>query len=294
MGSAILYYLLLKPLSFLPLWVLYRLSDVLYLLIFFIFPYRKKVVRKNLRNSFPDKSTKELKSLERKFYRHFCDVIVESVKVFSIAEKEVIKRCRFTNSEIVQDYFEKGQSLIAVASHYANWELAALASNLQVDFQCVAIYAPLKNKFFNKKLKASRGRLGLQLLAKKELPEYMEGQFDWPIGLIFAADQSPPRHAKTIHWTTFLNQPTAFFLGAERYAKQMNWPVLFFYVRKIKRGYYEFTGTFVEEQVLESQEGAITEGHVRMLEALIMENPEYWLWTHNRWKRPPPVQTKTE
>ncbi len=289
MGAAIAYFLFLKPLSFLPFWILYRLSDILYLIVLYLVPYRKKVVLSNLRNSFSEKDERAIKLLQRKFYRHFCDVIVESIKMFSITKKEVIRRCRLTNPELLKPFYEAGQHLVIVAGHYANWELAAVGFDLQTAHQSVGIYAPLKNRFFNQRIYTSRSRLGMELVAKQNLRSFLGSLPKEPIGLLFASDQSPPKKAPTVYWTTFLNQPTAVFLGAERHAKELNWPVIFFYVRKVKRGYFEFTGEIVEQNPRKTADGEITERHVQMLDALIREHPEYWLWTHKRWKRTPPA-----
>jgi KDO2-lipid IV(A) lauroyltransferase len=284
--SAILYYLIIKPLSLLPFRVLYWLSDFLYLILYKVFGYRTSVVNANLTNSFPEKSPEEIKEIQDKFYHHLCDLIVESVKLFSISEKEILKRIKFVNPEVTNAYFDKGQNLMIVGGHSGNWEYT-IAGNLVVSHQIVALYSPLSNKFFEKKMKESRSRFGTSLLSTKDAKAFFKAGPETLSMMIFGSDQSPSSSTKA-YWTRFLNQDTAVSYGLEKYAKQYKYPVFYAGIRKIKRGCYEFSFELIEENPASTTYGEITEKHVRILENQILAQPEYWLWTHKRWKREKP------
>ncbi|HEY1872342.1 MAG TPA: lysophospholipid acyltransferase family protein [Chitinophagaceae bacterium] len=282
--SRVLYYLVLKPLSYLPLKLLYLLSDFLYLLLYKGFRYRKKVVRNNLLNSFPHKSTKDIIDIEKKFYSHFCDLIVESIRLFSISEKELRQRSKLLNPDVMNQLYCKGKSLIIVAGHYNNWEMGAAILGVQVKHHIVGIYTPMTNKFFDKKFLESRERFGLEMLSKKIVKDGFEKNKDLLTATLFATDQSPT-YSKRVHWTMYLNQPTPVLLGAERFAREYDFPVAYVYNNKIKRGYYEMEVRILEKDPTQTNDGEITEKHTRWLEKQIEEAPQYWLWTHKRWKR---------
>ena len=284
MVSRLLYYVILKPLSWLPLKLLYVLSDFFYLVLYKGFKYRQKVVRNNLVNSFPGKSIEEIIKIEQKFYSHFCDLIVESIRLFSISEKELGQRCKILNPEILDQFYDRGKSLIIVAGHYNNWEMTAAIMGTQVKHQMIGIYTPMSNKFFDRKFLKSRERFGLKMVANKLVKEGFEDNKERLTATLFATDQSPT-HSKRVHWTSFLNQFTAVFLGAERFAREYDFPVLYGHVNKIRRGYYETEVVVLENDPIQTPEGEITEMHTSRLEKQIKGTPQYWLWTHKRWKR---------
>lgn len=282
----IIYYLILKPLSLLPLWVLHLFSDVLFILSDKVIPYRRKVVEDNLRRCFPQLSDKEITTLRRKFYAHFCDLILESVKVFSISKKQAAKRFVVVNPELLDKYYEQGRSVVLSGGHYNNWEMAAVAVGFQIKAILVGIYAPLTNKYFDKKFFDSRSKFGLELIGRNEVKERLkqnheEGKLTVTV---FAGDQSPT-YSKKVYWTDFLGQDTAVMFGTEKYAREYDSAVLFANIRKVKRGYYELILEEIEEFPNEVPMGQVTEKHTRALERQILANPEYWLWTHKRWKR---------
>ena len=284
----LLFYIFVKPLSYLPLPILYRLSDFFYLIVYYGIKYRKAVVFNNLRNAFPEKTEREITVIAKGFYSHFCDLIFEAVKMFSISEKELEQRCKILNPALMETYAQQGKSLIIPAGHYNNWEMAATASNQQIPHTSIGIYAPLKNKFINERIRVSRARFGMELLPKKEVKVGFERDKNRLTAVLFGADQSPTS-ARTAYWTTFLNQETGVMIGSEKYAKQYDYPVVFGKVMKIKRGYYEFEFIPLEDHPRETPFGEITEKHTRLLETIINENPQYWLWSHKRWKRKKPV-----
>ena len=282
--SRLLFYLIVKPLSFLPLAVLYVVSDFVSFAFYFLIGFRKKVVLTNMRNAFPEKPEREIKRLARKFYRHFTDVIVETIRLFSMSKEELLRRMRVVNPELLDPFFEQKRSVFLAAGHYNNWELAAIGLTAQVRHRAAAIYAPLANPFFDRKMKESRGRFGLVLIPKKEASAFFARPSEPPFIMVMGTDQSPTFN-RNVHWTTFLNQETAVMLGTEKYSQRLNAPVVFGFIRKPARGMYELTFHLVEDQPPKTHHGVITEKHTRLLEEEILEAPEYWLWTHKRWKR---------
>lgn len=287
------YYLFIKPISLLPHWVLYRISDFFYLLVYRLFKYRVKVVSGNIKRSFPGKSSKEHLQIERAFYSHFFDLIVEVLKNFSISEEEVLKRFKILNPELLNHYSDQGKSVFLISGHYGNWELAAIAASLQCDHRLVAIYHPLKSQFWNDKMAYSRSRLGLDLVSKKELKGYFEKTLQQPIATIFGTDQTPSNVYRA-YWTNFMNQETPVFFGTEKYAKDFDQPVIYGKIAKLKRGYYNMELELLTETPSAEPYGAITEKHVRFLEKQIQTTPQYWLWTHKRWKRSKPADYEAQ
>jgi KDO2-lipid IV(A) lauroyltransferase len=280
----LLYYLVIKPLSFLPMFVLYRVSDLLYWIIFHLVGYRKKVVYLNLRNSFPDQADDWIHHQAKQFYRHLCDLVVESLKLFSISKREALKRFQVKNPEVVDRFFQEGRSVVAVGGHYNNWEWLAVALPAQIQHPSYGIYSPLKNAFFNKKMKESRSRFGLELISTKDVLRFYADPDNHPSLVLFGADQSPT-YSKNVHWMEFLHQETAVMLGTERFARKYNIPVVFGSIQKEKRGHYTFQLEVLFEDPVRTQEGEITEAHTRRLEEQIRQNPAFWLWSHKRWKR---------
>lgn len=285
--SRILYYLVLLPLSKLPLTVLYRLSDFLYLFLYRGIGYRKKVVLGNLRNSFPNKSANEIKGMADEFYRFFFDLMVETIRLFSMSKAELLERCTVNDIDVFDRFAQNGQQVIIAGGHYCNWELAAMAICYQIPHTGVAIYHPLKNKFLNDKLQQSRSRFGMEMVPTKDVKRFYAENHQRNIATIFGTDQAPS-NAHNAYWTMFLSQETPIFWGTERYAKQYNCPVIFLKVTRLKRGYLKVNAELVCTDSQAMPEGEITEAHTRILEKIILERPEYWLWTHRRWKRTRP------
>jgi len=245
--------------------------------------YRKKVVISNLKMAFPEKSDKEITSIARKFYRHFYDLMAESIRLFSISEQEAIARFKVTNPEIFNELAQMGKSAILTGGHFQNWELFAVATDPQIAYKLLGIYTPLTNKFMERKFAASRSKFGLVLVPKKQTREYFEKYSNQKTVTTFAVDQCPRKHQK-VYWTNFLGVDTAVHFGAEKYAKDYDYAVIYGSAIKPKRGYYKLTFKILEANPTETPEGTITEMHTRKLEQQILTAPEYWLWTHKRWK----------
>ena len=290
--SRIFYYLLIKPISLLPLGLLYVLSDLIYLVVYKVFGYRSKVVTNNLRNSFPEKSDAEIKKIRNQFYHHFGDLIVESLKNFSITKKDAVARFVVKNPEVLQPFYEQGRSVLLVGGHYNNWEVLAMGIDHYIPHQSVAIYHRLANKFLNEKVLSSREKFGLNMISRQEVKDFFANS-SGVTATIFGADQSPSI-SKKVYWTHFLNQDTPVMFGVEKFAKEKDAVVVFGRINKVKRGYYDFEMEVLFENPLECRYGEITEAHTRMLEKQILEDPQYWLWTHKRWKRKPTPEDNIE
>lgn len=287
MGSKLLFYLVILPISKLPFGMLYLISDFLYLILYKIIGYRTKVVRSNLENSFPDKTSSEIKKIEAKFYSHLCDLVVESLKAFSISLDEAKERMKDRNIEVVNQYYKQGRQVVLVGGHYGNWELFAITIGATTEHKALALYTPLKNEFINDKITKSRSKYGLGMLSIKEIKSKLTEINSDLYATIFGADQSP-RKSQRAYWVKFLNQETGIQFGSEKFAKEFNAVVIFTNIYKVKRGYYELQYDVITEQPNEEEFGYISKTHTEMLEKVIQEQPEFWLWSHKRWKHKRP------
>lgn len=285
--SGLFYYLIILPISVLPYPVLYRISDVLFFLFYFVIGYRKKVVIANIERSFPTKSKKEVEDIARAFFRHFCDLIVESLKVFTISEEQVKARMKFRNPEVMNAYFDQGQSVIMAGGHFNNWELFAVAIDAAIKHKSIAIYKPLSNSFFDTKMRGTRSKYGLRMISIKEVKKVFDETQHEVSTFIFGTDQSPG-NVKKAYWMNFLNQETAVLYGAEKFAKEYDYPVVFACIHKVKRGYYELEFRELMAHSANCGYGEITQLHTHMLEQDILKAPEFWLWSHRRWKKTRP------
>ena len=278
---------LLYLLSLLPFWLLYRISDVLYLILYYIVGYRKKVVAENLRTSFPEKSSEELKSIEKKYFRYLADVIVETVKLFTISEKEVMERMQCTNFELIKGYFAEGKSVIGALGHYGNWELAGHCLSLLTQAERrVIVYKPLNNPIFENAFKRMRTRFGATVVAMQNTMRALVSYKNQPSITVLVSDQTPARN-EINYFTQFLNHATPVFLGVEKLSKLLNDAVVFCDIRRIKRGYYKVTFVPLFADAKDTAEHEITHAHVQYLENVIKQDPAYWLWSHRRWKFTP-------
>lgn len=279
--AQILYYLIVKPLSLLPMWVLHGVSDVLFVLIYYIIGYRKKVVNSNLAKALPEKSQKERDAIAKAFYKNFCDVIMESIKLFSISEKELSRRMVLHDVENLTPHYEQGKSIIGLISHVSNWEWMVISDTV-LKHRSLGIMTPLSNKFFHKKMVDSRTRFGCRAVVKSKITRAIAEETE-PTLYFFASDQSPHR-AKSAHWTKFFGIDTPVQFGAEKFARKYNLPVYHFRIRRVKRGYYEVHNSPLELHPKEAEYGSILDRYSVELEQHIRENLPDWLWTHRRWK----------
>ncbi|MDH6355283.1 KDO2-lipid IV(A) lauroyltransferase [Dysgonomonas sp. PH5-45] len=270
----------------LPFRLLYVLSDILYVVVYKIVGYRRKVVRGNLRNSFPDKSDRDLMQIEKDFYHHFCDYFVETIKLLHVSDKEIQSRIRFKNPELVRELTRKGNSVLMYLGHYGNWEwVPAMTLLMDADVSTGDIYRPLKNKAVDDIFLKIRSRFGALNIPKNNTLRAIVKmrQTGKKVVVGFMSDQTPS--VNNIHyWTTFLNQDTAVFTGVERIAKTTGFAVIYLDMEKVGRGRYDCTYHLITETPKEDPEFQITEKYIRIFEQTILRNPAYWLWTHKRWK----------
>jgi KDO2-lipid IV(A) lauroyltransferase len=277
---------LLRAISLLPFRILYIFSDILSFFLYYIIRYRLKVVRTNLKNAFPEKSDIERKQIEKRYYSYLADIMVESVKSISISEKELLKRFRFQNLEELWKPIHAGKGVIAVSGHYGNWELGSVAIGQHIGRHALIVYKPLNNKNFDKFIGQVRSRFGAIMVPMKGTLRKLVEYKDRPYTLVLISDQTPSR--KDSHYfTTFLNQPTAMFMGVEKIAVKANIPIVFFTIYPIKRGYYNCVLKLLVDDPSATSEYEITNLHAAELERVIRQKPEYWLWSHKRWKHKP-------
>ncbi len=276
--------------ALLPFSVLYILSDLLYVVVYKIGRYRLRVVKENLRNSFPKKTDKELLTIEKEFYHHFCDYFVETIKLLHISDEEMQKRMQFENIDIVKDLMKDGNSALMFLGHYGNWEwVPSITLNFNGKYSGVIlgqIYKPLRNRAVDDIFLKIRSRFGSLGIPKqntlRSIVNLRRSKTQVLIG--FMADQTPS--VQNIHyWTEFLNQDTPVFTGVERIAKQTGFAVTYLDIEKLKRGYYRATVRYITDKPADEPEFTITETYIRAMEKTILRNPAYWLWTHKRWKR---------
>ncbi|MEM6398244.1 MAG: lysophospholipid acyltransferase family protein [Bacteroidota bacterium] len=292
----LLYYLVIKPLSWLPLWLTHRFSSALAWFFYSVTGYRRRVVMNNLNLAFPDKSEEEKKRIARRFYTYFCDMIFESIRLFSMGDRELVRRCRVTNPELLNAYARKGQSVLCMAGHTTNFEMAALGLPLNIEsLRVMGVYSPIGSASLDRLIQKNRSRTGLLLISRRDVKSYFENP-PYPLTAdIFLSDQSPSNAYPTnLHWTTFLSQISGFSAGAERYAVRYKRPVVFLYMRRIKRGYYEVTARHMFDDASTTQPGEVMEKYARILDEELKRNPTAWLWTHRRWKRGVPDSVKEQ
>ena len=278
----------LKLIGHLPLLILYRIATLAKWLLYFVFSYRKKVIVKNIKNSFPDLSSSQVNALTMKFYGYLSDQMVEFFKGSTISKKEMLKRVNLVNEQIITNYLDKGIPVVLVAGHQGNWEWAvhrlALSENLYD-----IVYQKLSSPLFNDFTFWVRSRFGSNvLMEKRESVVLARERKNIPRAICLAADQSPPK-PESAYWTNFLNQPTGFFTGMERFAREYQYPVIFVELIREKRGYYTMS---FEELIKPSYEnvdkGAIIEIFARRLEKSVLKYPDQYLWSHKRWKHEKP------
>ncbi len=273
--------------SLFPLKLLYVLSDGLFYLVYYVVRYRRPLVRKNLTSSFPDKSEGEIVKIEKGFYSWFCDYIVETLKLFTMSKEQMCRRMVFRNTEAIEKAVAEGRSCAVYLGHYGNWEwISSLPLWVSDKATCLQIYHVLENKAFEALFLRVRSRMGsdsipMEDTLKSIIRRKAEGQ-RMVIG--FIADQVPLWNS--IHyWSNFLHHDTPVFTGTERIAKHQDMAVFYLDVTRPKRGYYEAEFKLVSDKIQEEPKFAVTESYMKLLEATIRRAPQYWLWSHNRWKR---------
>lgn len=277
-------YPILFLISILPFRLLYIFSDFVFFLVYYVFGYRKKVVRENIAMALPNLSEKERLAIEKKFYVHICDMFLEMIKTMTISQKEIEKRFTFSNLDVYLDLEKKGKSIALVCSHYASYEWV-LSMNKHITFKGYGIYKRVNNKYFDRLVRKIRSRFKAYLITTKETKSVIEENSKNGILSLygFASDQSPQVRPKT-YWSTFMGIETPVYVGAELLSKRFDMNMLFLKVRKLKRGYYQADIELLAEDVIHIPDFQITELFLKKVENLINDAPEFYLWTHKRWK----------
>jgi len=253
---------------------------------YYIIGYRKKVTFGNLSKCFPEKDKKEIKRLSKAFYRrNLTHIFVESLKGFTMTQKQFQKRYKIVNPEFLDEYYEKGQEVIALASHYGNWEWGIQAVDSQIKHQGAALYKPLNNTFVENYSIKLRQKFGMKLVSIFDTLDYFQSKKEKPALYIMAADQYPGGMMKKAIWVDFLGIETPCLHGPESYSRYNNLPIIFFDVRRVKKGHYELELKKLADNPNDLEPGEITQRYMTALEEVIREKPEYWLWSHKRWKK---------
>lgn len=280
----IAYYVFVVPLSYLPLGVLYLFTDFMFLLLISVLPYRKKVIHGNIERSFPELSPKEHRKIRLRFYRHFTDILAEGIKNLTISERSLKRRFKVKNPELMDDLYNRKKNVLLVSGHFNNWEWLITSQALHFRHKAFGIGMPLTSKFWDKKVNARRSRFGMNVVHAKNYRERLQEVKNDPNAVLVLSDQSPGDSKKS-YWMDFLNQQTAVLFGTEMMANELEYAVVFFVTRKVRRGHYEMELQTITEDPRSMGWGELTEAHAKLLETEIKKMPQSWLWSHKRWKR---------
>lgn len=280
----ILVYPFLWIISILPFRLLYLFSDFVFFLVYYIIGYRKTTVRENINMALPHLTAKERLSVEKKSFRHMCDMFMEMIKTMSISEEEMNRRFQFSNLEVYLDLEKKQKSIALMCAHYASYEWV-ISMNAKCNFEGYAIYKRINNRYFDKLVRDIRSKFKATLITTKEtIPVIRENNKKHHLGLYgFASDQSP-KLSSVFHWNNFMGIEVPVHTGAEMLAKKYDMNVIFLKVKKVKRGFYEASFEGVFENVTTIPNYDITDAFLKLVEKQIYERPEFYLWTHKRWK----------
>lgn len=284
----LLVYIILYPL----IWIIskssfrliYLFSDFLYIILYHVISYRKKLVGKNLALAFPEKTLSERKIIESKYYKHLSDLFLESFKSLNISEVDIKKRYSFKNIELLDELYKKKRNIILMGGHYASWEWFFIIDRL-TDYKINAIYKKLSNKYFDSLIKKIRSKYNGNLISTKNtFKEILKNTKLKGLNIYgFASDQSPKKN-KATYWNNFLNNLVPFHTGAEIIAKKYDMAVVYMNVEKVKRGYYLASFELITDKPTKHKDFKITEDFIKLLENQILKAPEYYTWTHNRFK----------
>ncbi len=287
LASAIPFALLTTLFRIIPFRLLYPLSDLLAWLLRKVFAYRHIVVKENLDKSKLALASTERDQLVKEIYRNLSDVLLESIKSFSMSKNSIIKRHKLINPELLDDFYQKGQSIILVTGHLGNWEWGSLSASLQTSYRVLGFYKPLKNKYINNYIKKSRSKYDTILSPIRKTSLTFASFKDKPTLFLMAADQNPSKLSQAL-WVDFFGNPTAFLHGPEKHAINNHYPVIFCEINRTTRGHYTLELSLLSDQPKKLAPGRITELYAQKMESAIRKNPQNWLWTHRRWKHSPP------
>jgi Kdo2-lipid IVA lauroyltransferase/acyltransferase len=276
--------ILIRLISKLPFRALYAISDFLFFITYYLLGYRGNIVKKNLRNSFPERHNKELQKIQKQFYKNLADYGVETLKLLTIPEQELRKRMVYKNPEVVKEFTSQGQSVLLLSSHQFNWEWLLAAGCFSLPMQIDFVYQTQGSDFFNRFSLLIRSRFGGYGISRQQVAREVIKRKDILRGIAIVADQFPGHENDKRYWTTFLNQRTAFFQSINQLAILTQYPAFYASVKKIKRGYYEVELIKIAEPPYDKNSFHIVDQYARATEQLINKCPDGWLWSHNRWK----------
>lgn len=275
---------LFKLISYLPLRVLYIFTDILYLIGYHLLRYRQKVIFENLAYSFPEKSEAERKNIAKRFFRTLTDSFAETLKFYTISKQELKERITISNGNLIADRVTNGEIVIMVSGHFINWEAYVIAYKALVDPRLETVYSKLSNSLFNSLMKAIRGRFGGTLVEKSNFSRNFLENRKVPRAIGLAADQRPT-NAESRYSALFMNRKTAFFEGPEKLAKKNGYAVVYINMKRPKRGYYHLNYELLcEPPYTDAPANSVTDAFIKLTEKGIREQPEIYLWSHNRWK----------
>lgn len=282
--SYIILYPIIMLMSRMPFWLAYKVSDLLYFVSFYLIGYRKKVVFSNLRLVFPDKTEKEIYKIAQDFYQHFADILMETVKAFSMDKKEVQKHYHIINPELLQNLGANNKSVILIGSHYANWEwMVQIAS--YIPHKSYGTYNKIMNPYFDKLVRNSRGKFGAYLVTTQDtIPTIIKNHEQHILSLYTLLSDQSPMVQKTVYWNKFMGIKVPIHIGAETLSKKYDLAVVYFSVDKIKRGYYEAKFTLLAENPRNFKDYEITDHFLKIVEDQIKQKPSLYFWSHRRWK----------
>ncbi|MBP5516011.1 MAG: lysophospholipid acyltransferase family protein [Bacteroidales bacterium] len=278
-------YNILLLFAYLPLWLHYCFATLLWPVVYYLFRYRVKVVRTNLEHSFPNMGKKELRKLERQYYRHMMDLLAEGLYNLRAPIHRVARHYHFENAYILEPYYAANRSVVLMSAHYNNWEYMITSLDRRISHHGIGVGKPLDNKRFGRFITARRARYGTEIVDQTDVRQTMAFYDQWhvPVAYMMLSDQSPSNPHRS-YWTNFLNQDTAFLFGAEHFAKKYDMPVFLYDVKKTSRGMYTVHFELLTDKPQELPDGEITQRYACHLETMIQQEPQYWLWSHRRWK----------
>jgi KDO2-lipid IV(A) lauroyltransferase len=283
--TAFWFYVGIVIIGIIPFSLLYIVSDFVRFILHRVVGYRKKVIVDNLAKAFPEMSMRELKLLEKKVYINIADVFIEGIKAFMMTRKQILKRHKVINPEVLTPYLNNNQSIIGITAHYGNWEWGSLSSSIQIDAKAVAFYKKLTNKFIDSFVRKSRMKFGTTLVSITQTAVTFEKFVNQKSIFLMAADQNTIRRNLSIsYWINFFGREIPFLHGPEKYSRMYNLPIFYIDIQRVRRGYYELELSLLVDDPSQLPEGEITKRYAQKLEEIIRKKPEDWLWSHRRWK----------
>ncbi len=284
MLDKILYYSIVLPVSRLPMGAISLFADLLYIVFRYIWPYREKVISDNLKRAFPSLSSMERREIKLQYYRYLSNLVIESIKNLSVSEDELLDRLRVKNPELMQELYAADRNVILLSSHFNNWEFLIKGLSLLFPFKAIGVGKPLTKRFWDKKINEGRECFGMHVVNTCNYKEIITENPDKLNTVLVLNDQSPGKN-ENCYWTKFLNQDTAFYFGAEVMANKFNYAVVHAIIRRKQKAYYEIELKLLTDTPREEEYGFITRTYIEQLEECIIADPQYWVWSHRRWKK---------